>query len=102
MLPKQSYYSQINYMRLFLLICLFSVILVVCFFVIFALEEGGEANTVYYIAQWIFRLIAFPSYIFSKTSFLNNLPGLILSIIIGVLSYSLLIETIIIRYRSDN
>jgi len=76
------------------------VVLIVCFFIVFALEEGGQANNAYYTALWIFNLIAFPSYFFSKVIFLNNLAGLILSIIIGVLSYSLLVEILIIKYRS--
>ncbi len=95
----QSYYRQINYMRLFLLICLFSVILIVCFFVIFALEESGEANKFYYITVWIFRLLAFPSYFFSKVALLNTLWSLIISMLIGVLSYSLLVELILINYH---
>jgi hypothetical protein len=72
----------------------------ISFFVIFAIEEGGEENNTYYIAVWIFRLIAFPSYFLSKVNFLNNLTGLILSIITGVLSYSLIVEILIIKYRA--
>jgi hypothetical protein len=95
----QSYYRQINYQRLLLLIFIFSLIMFISFFVVFAFEEGGEANTAYYTAQWIFRLISFPGFLFSNISFLNNLSGLILSITIGVLFYSLLVEILIIKYR---
>ncbi len=66
MSSQQSYYRQINYIRLFLIICLFSVVLIVCFFIVFALEEGGEANNAYYTALWIFNLIAFQVTFFQK------------------------------------
>jgi hypothetical protein len=63
-------------------------------------EESGEENGIMDLALWIYQLIAFPGFFLSKISFLNNVGGLILSIIIGVLSYSLLIEMMIIKYRS--
>lgn len=98
----QRYYSKINYRRLLLLTLALTILAIASLFVNVVYEENGSGDEIlYHVSNWIFVIVAYPGVILPKIlSYQYYSLALILGGLIGVITNSLILELLIIRYSS--
>ena len=98
-MKAQKYHLQINYWRLLGVILSLSIFLLVLLLLILAYEESDQGyEIVYRIAGVLFRIIAFPLILFSKIDAFRSNLTFVVGNVIGVISWSVLIEVLIIKF----